>query len=63
MEISIVYVLWLIPVLVATSLVMAATRHERIPIIWQQAVRTVGMTLLFLLIIASVLGVATLWIG
>lgn len=63
MGISIVYVLWLLPVLVACSLVMAATRHEKLSLILNQATRTAGVTLLFLLVIASVLGIATLWIG
>ena len=63
MEISLEYLLWLLPILVATSLVMAATRHEQVPLIWKQAFRTAGVTLLFLVIIASVLQLASLWIG
>ena len=63
MEISIEYVLWLLPVLAATSLVMAATRHEQMSLIWRQATRTAAVTLLFLLIIAAVVGLATYWIG
>lgn len=63
MGISIEYLLWLFPVVVASSLVMAGTRHERSDVILQQAVRTGIWTLSFLLVIASVLWFAMFWIG
>jgi len=55
MGISVQYLLWLFPVLVATSLVMAATRHERTDEIIKQAIKTGIWTVGFLLAIASVL--------
>ncbi|MFN7290270.1 MAG: hypothetical protein ACK5T6_06760 [Pirellula sp.] len=58
MGISVQYLLWLFPVLVATSLVMAATRHERTDEIIRQAYKTGVWTICFLLTIAAVLWVA-----
>jgi hypothetical protein len=63
MAISIQYVLWLLPILVAVSFVMAATRHERTDQIlsqaWKHSIWTVG----FLGAIACVLWFAMFWIG
>ena len=63
MAISVEYLLWLIPILVAVSLVMAATRHERNEKILGQAWRTALWTISFLGVIASVLWFAMFWIG
>jgi len=63
MAISIEYLLWLMPVLAAVSLVMAATRHERNEKILGQAWRTAVWTLGFLGAIAAVLWFAMFWIG
>jgi uncharacterized membrane protein len=63
MAISIEYLLWLIPVLVAVSLVMAATRHEQNERILGQAWQTALWTLSFLGAIASVFWFAMFWIG
>lgn len=63
MGISIEYLLWLFPVMVASSLVMAATRHERVNVIISQAVKTGVWTVGFLLAIASVLWFAMYCIG
>lgn len=58
MGISVQYLLWLFPVLVASSLVVAATRHERTDEIIKQSVRNGVVTIGFLLAIASVLWLA-----
>lgn len=63
MGISVEYLLWLLPVLIASSLVMAATRHEQVPLILKQAVNTGIWTLSFLLAIAAALWFAMFWIG
>ncbi|XZE46529.1 hypothetical protein SH467x_001815 [Pirellulaceae bacterium SH467] len=63
MGISVEYLLWLLPVLIASSMVMAATRHERVPLILSQAIKTGLWTLSFLLAIALVLWLAMFWIG
>jgi hypothetical protein len=63
MGISVEYLLWLLPVLVATSLVMAATRHERTDLIFSQAWKTGVWTAVFLGSIALVLQFAMFWIG
>ena len=63
MAISVEYLLWLIPILVAVSLVMAATRHERTEKILGQAWRTAVWTLSFLGAIAAALWFAMFWIG
>ncbi|MFM8573715.1 MAG: hypothetical protein ACKOAU_19125 [Pirellula sp.] len=63
MAISVFYLLWSIPVLVAVSLVMAATRHERWDLIKKQAWSSALWTLTFLGGIALALGVAMWWIG
>ena len=63
MAISIEYLLWLLPILVAVSLVMAATRHERNEMILSQAWRTALWTLSFLGAIAATLWFAMFWIG
>jgi len=63
MAISVEYLLWLIPILVAVSLVMAATRHERTEKIFGQAWRTAVWTLSFLGAIAATLWFAMFWIG
>ncbi len=63
MAISIEYLLWLIPILAGVSLVMAATRHERIDRILSQAWRTAVWTLSFLGAIAAMLWFAMFWIG
>jgi hypothetical protein len=55
--------LWSIPVLVAVSLVMAATRHERMDLILKQAVASGLWTLTFLGAIAVALAFAMWWIG
>jgi len=63
MAISLVYILWSIPVLVAVSLVMAATRHERKDLILRQALSSGLWTLTFLGAIAIALGIAMWWIN
>ncbi|MCY2983429.1 MAG: hypothetical protein NTY15_07290 [Planctomycetota bacterium] len=63
MAISIEYLLWLLPILVAVSLVMAATRHERNEKILAQAWQTGLWTLSFLGAIAATLWFAMFWIG
>lgn len=63
MAVSLVYLLWSIPVLVAVSLVMAATRHERMDLILKQAVGSALWTLTFLGAIAVALAIAMWWIG
>ncbi len=63
MAISVEYLLWLLPILVAISLVMAATRHERNEKILGQAWRTGLWTLSFLGAIAATLWFAMFWIG
>jgi hypothetical protein len=55
--------LWLLPILAAVSLVMAATRHESIERILSQSWRTAVWTLSFLGAIAAVLWFAMFWIG
>jgi hypothetical protein len=63
MAISIEYLLWLLPILAAVSLVMAATRHESNERILSQSWRTAVWTLSFLGAIAAVLWFAMFWIG
>jgi hypothetical protein len=63
MGISLEYLFWLFPILVSSSLVMAATRHEQVPVIISQAVKTGIWTLTFLLAIAAVLWFAMYCIG
>jgi hypothetical protein len=63
MAISLIYLLWSIPVLAAVSLVMAGTRHERPELIWQQTWRNAVWTLTFLGSVAAVIAVAIWWIG
>ncbi len=63
MAISIEYLLWLIPILAAVSLVMAATRHERNEKILRQAWQTAVWSLSFLGAIAATLWFAMFWIG
>lgn len=63
MSISFEYLLWVLPVLVAVSLVMAATRHERTDLIFPQAWRTGLWTVCFLGIVAVVIRVAIWQIG
>jgi hypothetical protein len=61
--ISVYYLLWIIPVLVACSLVMAATRHEQTHLILSQAWRTGLWTLCFLGIVAALIRFAIWRIG
>jgi hypothetical protein len=63
MAISIEYLLWLLPILAAVSLVMAATRHERNDMILSQAWKTAVWTMGFLGAIAATLWLAMFWIG
>lgn len=63
MAISLEYLLWLLPILAAVSLVMAATRHERNEKIIDQSWRTALWTMGFLGVIASLLWFAMFWIG
>jgi uncharacterized membrane protein len=63
MAISFEYLLWLLPILAAVSLVMAATRHERNEKILDQSWRTALWTLGFLGTIASLLWFAMFMIG
>lgn len=63
MAISLVYLLWSIPILVAVSLVMAATRHERKDLILKQALSSGLWTLTFLGAIAVALGLAMWWMS
>ncbi|MCU0709078.1 MAG: hypothetical protein MUF23_12375 [Pirellula sp.] len=63
MSISYEYLLWILPVLVAVSLVMAATRHERTDMILQQAWRTGLWTICFLGIVALLIRFAVWRIG
>ena len=63
MAMSLAYLLWSIPILVVVSLVMAATRHERLDLIIRQAISSGVWTLLFLCAIALVLAGAVWWIG
>ena len=60
---SIEYLLRLLPILAAVSLVMAATRHERNDRILGQAWRNALWTLSFLGAIAATLWFAMFWIG
>ncbi|MFN6128691.1 MAG: hypothetical protein ACK6DC_18060 [Planctomycetota bacterium] len=61
--ISVEYLLWIFPVLVAVSLVMAATRHERIDLILSQGWRTGLWTICFLGIVAVLIRFALWRIG
>jgi len=63
MAISVEYLLWILPVLAAVSLVMAATRHERTDLILQQAWRTGLWTVCFLGGVALVIRFAIWSIG
>lgn len=63
MSISVMYLLWAIPILVAVSLVMAGTRHERFDWILQQAWRNAVWTVSFLGTVAALIAVAIWWIG
>ncbi len=59
---SLSYMLWYLPLVVAISLVIAATRHERRDLIlryaWQTGVWITG----FMVGIGVLLGLASLWI-
>ncbi len=46
---------FLLPLVVAISLVYSASRHESWPIIWRQAARLTGMILLILGVTTAVL--------
>ncbi|MFO0012215.1 MAG: hypothetical protein ACK553_05695 [Planctomycetota bacterium] len=61
--ISFEYLLWILPVLVASSMVMAATRHERTDLILQQSWRTGLWTVCFLGIVAALIRFAIWRIG
>ena len=63
MAISLIYLLWSIPILLSVSLVMAATRHERWDLICKQAISSAIWTLSFLGAIALGLAIAMWWIG
>jgi|LakMenE01Jun11ns_1017448.scaffolds.fasta_scaffold9950936_3 hypothetical protein len=63
MSISVEYLLWVLPVLAAVSLVMAATRHERTDLILKQSWSTAIWAVSFLGIVAAVIGLAIWWIG
>jgi hypothetical protein len=63
MSISVEYLLWVLPILVSFSLVMAATRHERNDLILQQAWRTGLWTVCFLGIVAVLIRFAIWRIG
>ncbi len=62
MPISVAYLLWILPILVAVSLVMAATRHERTDLILQQSWRNAGWILSFLGTVAALIAFAIWWI-
>ncbi|MBU6238921.1 MAG: hypothetical protein KGQ51_13950 [Planctomycetes bacterium] len=61
--ISVEYLLWILPVLVAVSLVLAATRHERTDLILSQAWRSGLWTVCFLGIVAALIRFAIWRIG
>lgn len=63
MSISVMYLLWAIPIVIAVSLVMAGTRHERFEWILQQAWRNAVWTVSFLGTVAALIAVAIWWIG
>jgi hypothetical protein len=63
MAVSLIYILWSIPVLIVVSVVMAATRHERWDLIRKQAINSGVWTLTFLGAIALFIGAAIWWIG
>jgi hypothetical protein len=51
-----------LPLIVATSLVMAATRHEKQELILSQALRTGFWITAFMIGISALLWLASLWI-
>jgi hypothetical protein len=63
MAITVEYLLYMLPILVAVSLVMSATRHERNDMILSQAWKTGVWTAGFLGAIAAALWFAMFWIG
>ncbi|MFN7733193.1 MAG: hypothetical protein ACK5OB_14950 [Pirellula sp.] len=63
MPISVVYLLWFIPVLIAVSLIMAGTRHEKMELIFESAWRNAVWVLTFLGTVALVIAAAIWWIG
>jgi hypothetical protein len=50
------------PLVVAISLVYAATRHERTDLILRHAVRTAGSIVVFMVVVFAVLWLLTLWV-
>ncbi|MFO0924291.1 MAG: hypothetical protein U0905_17585 [Pirellulales bacterium] len=56
------YLLWYLPLVVAISLVLAATRHERQDLIFVQAWRNGVWITSFMGIISALLWVASWWI-
>lgn len=56
------YLLWYLPLLVSVSLVLAATRHERQKLIFQQAWRNAVWITCFMAAIWIVIWFAGLWI-
>lgn len=63
MPISVVYLLWFLPVLLAVSLIMAGTRHEKMALILESAWRNAVWVLTFLGTVAVVIAAAIWWIG
>jgi hypothetical protein len=56
------YLLYYLPLLIAVSLVLGATKHERNALIFRQAMGTAVWFTIFMLIVAAVLLVATWFI-
>jgi hypothetical protein len=56
------YLLYYVPLLVAVSLVLSATRHERADLILRQAISHAVWFTVFMLVVAAVLLVATWFI-
>lgn len=56
------YLLYYLPLLVAVSLVLSATRHERFSLIIQQAVSHAVWFTVFMLVVAAILLVATFFV-
>jgi hypothetical protein len=51
------------PLVVAVSLVYAATRHERTDLILRHAVRTAGSIVVFMAVVFAVLWLVTWWVS
>jgi hypothetical protein len=56
------YLFWYLPIVVAVSMVLAGTRHERNDLILRQSWNNVIWITMFMLIISGILWFASLWI-